>query len=137
MANVPPLCTLQSTAQPSTKNRRLPARRQPTAGAAFPLYLSQRNGVFYFKRKIPASLVQAFGNQAQIWKSLETVDFAVACRQLAKETAAFELRVATVRLRMVSDGITTAPASNVIALREDMIPALVQRYYVHCVFRRT
>lgn len=135
MANVVPLFPLQSTAQPSTKKLRPPALRQPAAGAAFPPYLSQRNGVFYFKRKIPASLVQAFGNQAQIWKSLETADFAVACRQLAKETAAFELRVATVRLRMVSEGIPTAPASNVIALREDMIAALVQRYYVHMLDR--
>ncbi|KAL0630310.1 hypothetical protein Q9L58_010843 [Maublancomyces gigas] len=104
-------------------------------GAALPPYMSQRKGIFYFKRKVPASLVQAFGDQTQIWKSLETADFSAACRQLAKETAAFELRLATVRLRILSEGLPIAPASNVIALREDMIAALVQRYQVHMLDR--
>lgn len=135
MANVVPLYPQQIAAPQSPKKRCLPASRQSAPSATLPPYLSQRNGVFYFKRKIPASLVQAFGNQAQIWKSLETADFAVACRQLAKETAAFELRVATVRLRMVSEGLPIAPASNVIALREDMIAALLQRYQVHMLDR--
>ncbi|MDB5854821.1 MAG: phage integrase [Herminiimonas sp.] len=101
----------------------------------FPKYLAQRKGVYYFKRKVPGSLVRELGGQSQIWKSLDTTDFARACWVLAKEVAAFELRVTTVRLRMASEGLTTAPPSNVVELSEDMVPALVQRYYVHMLER--
>lgn len=105
-------------------------------GAAFPKYLAQRsNGVYYFKRKVPADLVPGFGNQAQTWKSLETTDFNQACRRLAREIAAFELRIATVRMRMVNDGIPVAVATTLPELREDQIPDLVQRYYVHMLTR--
>lgn len=135
MANVFSLFPQQAAAQQPSTKRRPSASPQPATGATLPPYLSQRNGVFYFKRKIPASLVEAFGNQAQVWKSLETTEFAKACRHLARETAEFELRIATVRLRMVSEGLPIAPASNVIALREDTIAALVQRYYVHMLDR--
>ncbi len=135
MANVFPLFSQQSTAQQPSKKRLQPSARQPVASTTFPKYLSQRNGVFYFKRKIPANLIHAFGNQAQIWKSLETTEFAHACRQLAREIAAFELRIATVRLRLVNDGFPIVPASNVMTLRESMIPALVQRYYIHMLDR--
>lgn len=135
MANVVPLFPQQVAAQQPSKKSRPSASLQSVTGASLPPYLSQRNGVFYFKRKIPASLVQAFGNQAQIWKSLETTELAQACRHLAREIAEFELRVATVRLRMVSDGLPVVPASDVIALREDTIAAVVQRYYVHMLDR--
>lgn len=135
MANVFPLFPQQAAAQKAIKKGRPSASPQAATRGTLPPYLSQRNGVFYFKRKIPASLVQAFCDQTQIWKSLDTADFAVACRQLAKETAAFELRVATVRLRMLSEGLPVRPASDVIPLREDMIAALVQRYQVHMLDR--
>lgn len=135
MANVVSLFPQQVTAQQPSKKRRPPASPHSATGTALPLYLSQRNGVFYFKRKIPANLVEAFGNQAQVWKSLETTVFAQACRQLARETAEFELRVATVRLRLLSDGHPVTPASNVMEVREDMIPVLVQRYYIHMLDR--
>lgn len=114
------------------------ARKTPsvvTAGRVLPKYLAQRKGVYYFKRKVPGPLVQEFGGQVQIWKSLDTTDFARACRALAKEVAAFELRVTTVRLRMANDELPVAPPSRVKELRADMVSDLVQRYYVHMLER--
>jgi integrase len=135
MANVFPLFPQTSPASPAPVG--VPRQRSPIAPASrtLPKYLAQRNGVFYFKRKVPGPLVQEFGGQAQIWKSLDTSNFAQACRELAKEVAAFELRVTTVRLRMACEELPLAPVSNVKELSADMIPALVQRYYVHMLER--
>lgn len=111
----------------------LPSARDAQAG--WPKYLAQRNGTFYFKRKIPASLTCEFGNQTQLWKSLKTSDFRLACRELAKEVAAFELRIATTRLRLATNGIATLSKCKFQPLSAEMIPALTQRYYVHMLER--
>jgi integrase/antitoxin (DNA-binding transcriptional repressor) of toxin-antitoxin stability system len=112
------------------------AHRPSNVDREFPLYLEQRsNGVFYFKRKIPAALVCEFEGQRQIWKSLKTTDFTVATRELAKEVAAFELRVTTVHLRRASQGLPVVVTAQGRTLSADMIPVLVQRYYIHMLDR--
>jgi hypothetical protein len=135
MANIVRLFPQQTTASSAHLPQPVRAARPPAAASKPPKYLAQRHGVYYFKRKIPANLVLELANQTQIWKSLNTTDFALACRELAKELAAFELRIATVRLRMASDGILVVPAARTSELRDDMIPALVQRYYIHMLDR--
>jgi len=104
-----------------------------------PKYLAQRNGVYYFKRKVPSALVPAFGNRNQVWKSLETADFSEACRRLPKEIAAFELQLATFRHQafesgMVLPNVELCDAGRGVRftdLTADMIPSVLQRYYVH------
>jgi integrase len=135
MANVISLFPQQSLPMPTGAGPQHKTSPLRTASRALPKYLAQRKGVYYFKRKVPGPLVREFGGQGQIWKSLDTTDFALACRELAKEVAAFELRVTTVRLRMANEDLPVTPASNVKELSADMIPALVQRYYVHMLER--
>ena len=132
MATVLPFVP-QSAFSPSVDAKK--ACAAPATGNRFPKYLAQRKGVYYFKRKVPANLVHEFGNQGQIWKSLYTTDFLLACRELSKEVAAFELQIAAVRQRMVDDGRAAAPASKSMPLSADMVPILVQRYYVHMLDR--
>jgi hypothetical protein len=99
-----------------------------------PQYLAIREGVFYFKRKVPANLVAAFDKE-QVWKSLETTNLAEACRRLAKENAAFELQMATLRHRAITEGLCVALPAQTKALGAHMVPALLQRYYVHMLER--
>lgn len=56
-----------------------------------PKYLEQREGIFYFKRKIPAHLRAFLGGRAHVWESLRTRDYIEACRALRKSVAQFEL----------------------------------------------
>jgi len=135
MATVLSLFPSENSASTGSTKKPGEASERTSNKAKLPPYLIKRGGYYYFKRKVPTSLLAEFGNQAQLWISLNTKDFSQACRELAKEVAAFELRVATVRLRMASEGLTVAPVSNVKELSEDMIPALVQRYYVHMLDR--
>lgn len=110
--------------------------KPPKPAPGLPRHMAKRADVYYFKRKIPAELVAEFAGKLQLWKSLNTTDFAEACRGLAKEVAAFDLRVATARLRMANNGVPVSMPRKVRALREDMIPALLQRYYVHMLDRK-
>jgi hypothetical protein len=128
MDNVLPLFPQQTTV-PSSKRQQPQRAARPAASTVNPpKYLAQRHGIYYFKRKIPANLVQEFGNQVQIWKSLNTTDFAHACRELNKELAAFELRIATVRLRMASglarenSGADSQSSSNTIIKEHQIAP---------------
>lgn len=59
-----------------------------------PLYLIDRNGIYGFKRKVPTAARNAFGGRAQIWKSLETMDFDTAVLRLKDEVDAFERTLA-------------------------------------------
>ena len=77
----------------------MPAKDDATSSSpptlSLPAYLAQRNGVFYFKRKIPAPLRSALGNRGQVWKTLETSNLREASGRLAEELKAFSLRIET------------------------------------------
>lgn len=135
MPNVFPLFPSATRVAPASPHRSVGEQRTPPSPATLPKFMARRNQVFYFKRKIPAALVADFGNQAQIWKSLGTSNFTEAQRQLTREIASFELRVATARLRMARDGLLSNLTVAVKPLRPEMIPALVQRYEVHMLDR--
>ncbi|WP_114971084.1 site-specific integrase [Rhodoferax ferrireducens] len=56
-----------------------------------PKYLHCRDGVFYFKRKVPVKLCNFFlPPQAQVWKSLHTKDLNVALQLHSEENQVFE-----------------------------------------------
>lgn len=61
-----------------------------------PPYLMVRQGVYYFKRKIPAAVTRTLKlTSKQVWKSLETTEFAVALKRLAVELREFDALVAS------------------------------------------
>lgn len=124
-----PLHTASSASEPRLPTQQAP--RRVLSGKALPKFLAVRNGIYYFKRKIPANLVAEFGNQSQIWKSLKTSNLSQATRALSIEVATFELRATTTKLRMASEGIVVGSIGKMQPLRAEMIPALTQRYYVH------
>jgi len=64
------------------------------AGASeLPLYLFIRDGVYYFKRKIPAAFIQTLEDKAKVqnqkWLSLDTKDLPTAIRLLERANLAF------------------------------------------------
>ena len=63
-----------------------------------PPYLHKRGKVYYFKRKIPSAIAEAFRPATeQVWKSLETEDFEAALAALPGPVAAFETIAALAR----------------------------------------
>lgn len=66
------------------------AVRNPSS-APWPRHLRQRGECFYFVRKIPAAVADAFGKvRGQIWRSLHTPNFETAVVALAKEVLEFD-----------------------------------------------
>lgn len=66
-----------------------------SAPSSLPRYLYRRGRTYYFKRKIPADVTDAFPNcRGQLWKSLDTPLFERAKVMLAVEVTEFDLRVA-------------------------------------------
>lgn len=105
------------------------ARSAPSRGSRrpsnYPKYLEQREGIFYFKRKIPAHLRAFLGGRAQVWESLRTRDYLAACRELRKAVAQFELMLDKARLDARESGVPVAGSTGVRDLMEEMIPAIV------------
>lgn len=60
-------------------------------------YLHDRDGWFYFKRKIPAAIQWAFGGVKQVWKSLETSKFDEAVEALAARLKVFDAEAENAR----------------------------------------
>ena len=90
---------------PNTQARLKPAR-QP-----LPKYLHQRGKNFYFKRRIPTDVSDAFPNfNGQVWKSLETASLATALVFLAVEVTEFDHTVAESRRAKAADRAQTLAA---------------------------
>ncbi|MBE0548562.1 MAG: site-specific integrase [Rubrivivax sp.] len=65
-----------------------------TAGDPLPMYLHRRGRHYYFKRKIPAGLEQAFpDHKEQVWQTLDTEDMSEALPRLAQAVEDFERTV--------------------------------------------
>ena len=80
---------------PSVTNKPPIAQR---SYAKLPAYLHRRGRCFYFKRKIPADVLQAFpGERRQVWKSLDTHLLEKARVMLAVEVSQFDFTVAAYR----------------------------------------
>lgn len=60
-------------------------------------YLFERDGWYYFKRKIPAASQWAFNGAKQVWKSLETRDHDEAVKALEARVKAFDMEVQEAR----------------------------------------
>lgn len=69
----------------------------PAAPIPRVLYLHERDGWYYFKRKIPAAIQWAFGGAKQIWKSLETSSRDVAVKAIETQRKSFDAEVARAR----------------------------------------
>ena len=103
-------------------------------------YLTQREGVYTFKRRIPAAAAQAFGRKSeQYWKSLRTRELGVALCRLDAENRWFEqlLEAANERHRPAAseDFVQTEQevearpvARPPLELLEAHIPYVVARY---------
>lgn len=78
---------------------RVGAARLPNATDSRPRvpYLHERDGWFYFKRKIPAAIQWAFGGAKQIWKSLETSKFDEAVKTLNARVKDFDAEAENAR----------------------------------------
>lgn len=61
------------------------------------LYLHERDGWFYFKRKIPVAIQWAFGGVKQVWKSLETSKFDEAVEALTASLKVFDAEAENAR----------------------------------------
>lgn len=105
-------------------------------GAALPMYLLLRGGVYYFKRKYPADVARSM-RVKQVWKSLCTSDRACATRSLATELSAFDAKVENERRKTQrsSTGIRTSlprPQGTTKYLLAEHIPNLLERFaYFH------
>ena len=83
---------------PSSSTARRHLALVAASTGALPQYLFQRNGVYYFKRKIPADVAGGFPEyKEQVWKSLDTSWLEAAKVRLAVEVTEFELKVALLR----------------------------------------
>ena len=75
-----------------------------------PKYLHQRGSNFYFKRRIPADVLDGFPHSnGQVWKSLDTNSLAVARMYLAVELTEFDLTVANLRRDKALESALAAP----------------------------
>jgi integrase len=83
---------------PSSSTARRHLALVPTTNGALPRYLFKRNGVYYFKRKIPVDVAHGFPEYSeQVWKTLDTSWLEAAKVSLAVEVTEFELKVAQLR----------------------------------------
>lgn len=123
------IISLRTRAESAIQPVSTPASGVPnTSAISLPPYLAQRNGMFYFKRKVPTALMAAFGNRAQIWKSLETTNLRDACRRLAEEVRAFNLRIDAYCAGQTIVEAAEARPGKTIELTADMIPELLKRH---------
>lgn len=84
---------MPSNAQAS--NKQANSERQ---SSQLPKYLHRRGKNFYFKRRIPADVVDGFSQfKGQVWKSLDTDSLATARVYLAVELTEFDLTVVNLR----------------------------------------
>lgn len=114
-------------------------RQASTAGGAEPLpkYLHQRGNVYYFKRKVPASIEWAFDCKRQVWESLCTSDLVRARKALDERVREFD-NVAAKAQQKVNGAYcrlerTRARGEGTVKyLLEQHIEALLARFeYVH------
>jgi hypothetical protein len=98
------------------------------------LYLYQRAGIFYFKRKYPSAYVRACSEvssrSAQIWKTLDTSDISTALRKLQYENQKFEDEVTRVlsKTRHVKALKRVSEPESTHYLLPEHIPHILQRY---------
>jgi integrase len=104
----------------TSQNRAITVRASPaarTTSKPLPRYLLLRKGVYYFKRKVPHGLAQAFPTAAggQVWKSLGTDLLEKARVLLAAELGEFELSAAKARSELAKRAAAAAGAPSVSA----------------------
>lgn len=96
-----------------------------------PKYLALREGVFYFKRKMPTDVARSASAKAQVWKSLNTRDFNEAVKRLDACLSEFDAAVAAARTKGSTGKRLTLPApksGTTKYLQESHIPALLERF---------
>lgn len=111
------------------------------AGTAFdgdsaikPKYLKQRNGTYYFMRRIPAKVVQALNLKSdQMWRSLWTTNLEEAIKSLPDGLHDFNELIATAKPKVEKFGGRSVPdrpreAGTTKYLLEAHIPSLLDRY---------
>jgi hypothetical protein len=87
-----------------------------SAPSSLPRYLYRRGRTYYFKRKIPADVTDAFPNcRGQVWKSLDTPLFERAKVMLAVEVTEFDLRVARGRNERATRIACVAPLTRLVS----------------------
>ncbi|MEY4757090.1 MAG: hypothetical protein RJA34_1988 [Pseudomonadota bacterium] len=103
-------------------------------GLRLPKYLHCREGVFYFKRKIPAQLHSAMiPPKKQVWKSLQTEDFCEAVELLRVENEIFEEAMNDVKFELsgykrTQLTLSTRGQGTTKYLLDEHIPFVVARY---------
>jgi integrase len=98
-----------------------------------PKYLALREGIFYFKRKVPVSLKWAFEKKEQVWESLNTKDLALATQRLAVEVKRFDEVCEAARRSAPGsiahvEALKTRKAGATRDLLPEHLPLLVERY---------
>lgn len=102
-----------------------------TEKRALPKYLALREGIYYFKRKVPADVVPLLESKSkQIWKSLETIVFSEAVAKLPVHVETFEAMVAEARGQTVEKKQALKPrrVGTTKYLLPAHIPALLKRF---------
>ena len=107
-------------------------RETSTEKHALPKYLALREGIYYFKRKVPADVVPLLESKSkQIWKSLETIVFAEAVAKLPVHVENFEKMVAEARggtAKSKSKPLKQRGTGTTKYLLPEHIPALLKRF---------
>ena len=118
----------------SANPQRQERANDPEVGLNLPKYLHCREGVFYFKRKVPARLCN-FVNppKAQVWKSLHTTDFSEAVQLRNVENKIFEEAMNDAKFELSGHKrtmLTLRPRGQGTTkyLLEEHIPFVVARY---------
>ena len=101
-----------------------------------PKYLKERNGTYYFVRRIPAKVVDALGlKRKQMWRSLHTTNRAEAIRKLPEGLHDFNELLASVKPKVEKFGGRKVPDRSQVEetatgkyLHEAHIPALLANY---------
>lgn len=97
-----------------------------------PRYLTLRDGIYWFKRKVPAAARRADSAlPEQYWRSLNTTELNVALLRLPAEQERFQGMVDKAMASKANDLVVSAPARGAGTtkyLLESHIPALVARF---------
>jgi integrase len=102
-----------------------PAQKQPK-------HLLLRNGIYYFKRKVPKYARAAFDMEV-VWRSLETADFDEAVAKLETEVREFEQTCSRAKSKKTATALSIDSARERADgaskfLLEEYIPVLLQRF---------
>jgi site-specific recombinase XerD len=98
-----------------------------------PKYLAVRNGVWYFKRKVPIGLEQAFPEVSSdtLWKSLDTKSLDEARKRLPARVQEFEKRCLAAKKKLAGRHARTAASTESSTdhyLLPEHIPIILTRY---------